>query len=304
MSKKVDIRLPAVASRSQSHRHDRHVLVEDLRVAALLSAKKGQLAPIQIGSLTAQQSIVQNNVQNPKENRRRPMTSAPGKDSESQGARALLPFTAGDLCAQLDIRSRPIHQCDSLISAPISRSKSQLDTALSATSNPVQSNVIASSQADWQTSRALAGSALERLGSASQSSFLVAPAKRLDDAGSSARVNKLFSLERDVPSDADTCSISHFGQSSTCNELLTDSTSSLSKNAASLDKDLPISDSTDIAATISDFDSEVLDVWIDESDGTTGSSNSTGLAARDLLHLSSLAHDCTKGSTHVVPKVR
>ncbi len=53
-------------------------------------------------------------------------------------------------------------------------------------------------------------------------------------------------------------------------------------------------------ATISDRNIEVpvevLDVWIDESDGTTGSSNSTGVAARDLLRLCDLAHSCTKSN--------
>ena len=303
MSKKVDVRLPAVAARAQAHRLDRNANVKDLTVAPLYSAIRAQTASAHASGFAARPSIVENQVQVPKENRQHPTKAAsPPKESrDSRGASAapLLSFTAGDLCAQLDVLSRPIYLCDSFVSAPKSKSKVQREPSLWTATRHMAAGDTCASQAAWQASRALASSALERLGSASSNSFSSAPAAggamRLSShngGASGTGVNKLFAEGSTPPDGCDPIGLS----SASDGERL-----SCRSTAVAFDKELPLTELTDTPAAIFDFDSEVLDVWIDESDGTTGSSNSTGLAARDLLHLSSLAHDCSKGSETLHP---
>jgi hypothetical protein len=297
MSKKVDVRLPAVAARAQTQRLDRNVNVGELRVAPLCSAIRAQTASAHVGGFAAQTSIVENQAQVPKENRQHPTKAAsPPKESKnSRGASAapLLSFTAGDFCAQLDVLSRPIYMCDSFASAPTSQSKAQREPSLWTASRRMPAG-------DTSASQALASSALERLGSASSKYASSAPAaggvlklSSYNGCASGTGVNKLFSSEGPTPPDG----CEPIGLSS----VRAGERPSCRSSAADSDKELPNSESTDAPAAIFDFDSEVLDVWIDESDGTTGSSNSTGLAARDLLHLSSLAHDCSKGSKTLHP---
>ena len=127
MSKKVDVRLPAVAARAQAQRLDRNANVKDLTVAPLYSAIRAQTASAHASAFVARPSIVENQVQVPKENRQLPTKEASppkeSRDSREASAAPLLSFTAGDLCAQLDVLSRPIYLCDSFVSAPKSKSR-------------------------------------------------------------------------------------------------------------------------------------------------------------------------------------
>lgn len=112
MSKKVDVRLPAVDARTHAHKLDRHswaAPVEDLRVASVLPGKK-PLAPV------------------PNENKQpasRTMTLL-GASKKEEGS-SVLSFTAGDMCAQLDVLARPMYLCDSLASTPKSNAKGSAD---------------------------------------------------------------------------------------------------------------------------------------------------------------------------------
>ena len=276
MSKKVDVRLPAVDARTHALKLDRHswaAPVEDLRVASVLPGKK-PLAPV------------------PNENKQpasRTMTLL-GASKKEEGS-SVLSFTAGDMCAQLDVLARPMYLCDSLASKPKSNAKGSADP------------VGAASTKHSQPSQALAASALARLGSASRSTSAAASnVKGWGDAGSgrSSRIqctpdayslNKLFALENDIG----LSSIDDEGGKLVASDAELAVSTSVAEVAATADKFMGGVASA-LSTAMLECDAEVLDVWVDESDGTTGSSNSTGLAARDLLHLSSLAHDCTKGS--------
>jgi hypothetical protein len=85
------------------------------------------------------------------------------------------------------------------------------------------------------------------------------------------------------------------GAFSASDKLQQAATATFSTAVPTTDRDGARSHSPLLPANL-ECDYEVLEVFIDESDGTTGSSNSTGLAARDLLRLSSLVHDCTKSN--------
>lgn len=97
MSKKVDVRLPAVAARQKL---DRHAQLEILRGANLLPGKI-PLGFVRISSAKSK------NIVEPHEIQRQLAVS--GKDSEAHGgspaAAPNLPFTAGDMCAQLNVLS-------------------------------------------------------------------------------------------------------------------------------------------------------------------------------------------------------
>ena len=283
MSKKVDVRLPAVAARQKL---DRHAQLEILRGANLLPGKI-PLGFVRISSAKSK------NIVEPHEIQRQLAVS--GKDSEAHGgspaAAPNLPFTAGDMCAQLNVLSRPIYQCDSLAAAAGSSTKGKSDLALSAPTKRFPSDVVSSAQEAGQPSPQLASSALALLGSLSQSS--VPPAAVTGSGRTTAYLRQLFPNEREMPSTGALCDKA--GAFSASDKLQQAATATFSTAVPTTDRDGARSHSPLLPANL-ECDCEVLEVFIDESDGTTGSSNSTGLAARDLLRLSSLVHDCTKSN--------
>jgi hypothetical protein len=208
------------------------------------------------------------------------MASAKGCDDERG---ASLAFTAGDLCAQLGVLSRPMHQCDSLVDTAGGHFQGNRDDVYSAAaaSQHKQPCLVPSVQQSLQPSRHFASSALARLGSASRNSLETSRVKVSSGDGCSANLNKLFRFGNEtLPSKGKEQAVP-----------IVESVEVACAAAVSItDEQRP---STEFLAAIIDGDAEVLDVWIDETDSTTGSCNSTGLAARDVLRLSALAHSCT-----------
>jgi hypothetical protein len=288
MSKKVEVRLPAVAARQKL---DRHAQLENLRGAKLLPGKI-PLGFVRISSAKSKPNIAESQIFTPNEIQRQMAVS--GKDSEAHGgspaAAPNLPFTAGDMCAQLNVLSRPIYQCDSLAAAAGSGTKGKSDLALSAPSKRFPSHVVSSAQEAGQPSPQLASSALALLGSLSQSS--AATAAVAGSGRTTAYLRQLFPYECEMPStDGVLCDKAG-------GKLQQAATATFSTGVLTTDGDGARSHSPLLPADL-ECDCEVLEVYIDESDGTTGSSNSTGLAARDLLRLSSLTHECTKSNDSV-----
>jgi hypothetical protein len=288
MSKKVEVRLPAVAARQKL---DRHAHLENLRGANLLPGKI-PLGFVRISSAKSKPNIAESQIFAPNEIQRKLTVS--GKDSEahvgSLAAAPNLPFTAGDMCAQLNVLSRPIYQCDSLAAAAGSSTKGKSDVAVSAPTKRLPSGVVSSAQEAGQLSPQLASSALALLGSLSQRS--VATAAVAGSGRTTAYLRQLFPFECEMPStDGALCEKAG-------GKLQQAATATFSTAVSTIDRDGARSHSPLLPADL-ECDCEVMEVYIDESDGATGSSNSTGLAARDLLRLSSLAHECTKSNYSV-----
>lgn len=289
---KVEVRLPAVAARAQTQRIDRQPLQEDLRVTNLLPSK------ITLPVAQARSAESQTRALDQTQKRRQAKTNASSSEASSSFA-----FTAGDMCAQLDVLSRPIYQCDALLPVPVaasSRPARHPGAEHSSASEHMHAHVESSSHASWQPSREQARGALARLGTAGGSVAAKAAVQAARDGVSGAprgsSLNKLFVLEQDVLRAQDVSA----EELTSCSAALSASASSPPSAQAAAAADVCDRSSEALvrdAAGDADCSLEVLDVWIDEEDGTTGSSNSTGLAARDLLRLSELAHDCTK-STH------
>jgi len=310
MSKKlVDVRLPAARAHAQKLDAHKPVLaLPSLQVAAVhggvdaqkldrLSAKTAAalVEDLKVASLHVVKKPVATVSNEHNRSSSRPATSSrPGKDSgEEKGT--FFSFTAGDMCAQLDVLSRPMYLLDSLVSAPKQHSHGSVD------------RVAAASTKHSQTPRVLAASALARVGSASRSESAVVASDVKGSGREGSRrtdtyqLNKLFALENGIQ-----LSGSDEGGKLGASDAELEVSASAASAAAATGKGgpeahnrvlAPFSDSSALSMAMLECDSEVMDVWVDESDGTTGSSNSTGLAARDLLHLSSLAHDCTKGTS-------
>jgi hypothetical protein len=180
-----------------------------------------------------------------------------------------------------------MHQCDSLVHAAGGRSQGNCDDVYSATaaSQYKQPSLVPSVQQSLQHSHHLASSALARLGSASRNSLETARAKVSSGDGCSANLNKLFRFGNEtLPSK---------GREQARPIVESVEATSCAAAVSITDEQRP---SVELVAAIIDGDAEVLDVWIDETDSTTGSCNSTGLAARDVLRLSALAHSCTNSS--------
>jgi hypothetical protein len=285
---KVEVRLPPVAARAQTQRIDRPPLPEDLKVTSLLSSTITQ--PVAQARSAENQALALAVTAK----RRQAKTNASNSEACSSFA-----FTAGDMCAQLDVLSRPMYQCDALLPVPVSassRATSHPAAARSSASEHMHVHVESSSHAHWQPSREQARGALARLGSAGGGVAAKAAVQTPRDDVSSAPLNKLFSLDHDV--------LLRRGLHDGNAEKLTSFSAALSASASSPpsaaaaaaadDRDCSSESLPRHAADDGNCSFEVLDVWVDETDGTTGSSNSTGLAARDLLRLSQLAHDCTK----------
>jgi hypothetical protein len=288
---KVDVRLPAVAARGHARKLERQAPVDNFSIGSVILGKATQVSgctssePAHLPSANSHTLATIAEQEHPK---RTASTKA------SQGESSLsLAFTAADMCAQLEVLSRPIYQCDSMAAAPGTRFGGNCETGGSATSNHERNHLKPSYQASWQAARELASSALARLGSAGRNTNAKAVAQGHSDDSSSGHLSELFYLEKNeillgngVHGDPSAARGGHLlGSSSSFSAVMPSGEQQplVELPAATPDRNAEVA-------------VEVLDVWIDESDGTTGSSNSTGTAARDLLRLCSLAHCCTKSN--------
>ena len=98
------------------------------------------------------------------EKHRHAKTNALAKNSNGEGSSSFA-FSAGDMCAQLDVLSRPIYQCDAMLPEQVATSSHptrHTGAARSSASEHMHAHIDSSLHAPWQPSREQARGALAR----------------------------------------------------------------------------------------------------------------------------------------------
>jgi hypothetical protein len=268
MSKKVEIRLPAVSARSQTYKLDRQSFSapdEDSKVGSLLAGQK-ETAPVTFRikgrgqpSTSELQAPVTKAHQHHATKGVQPSFAASRFEKLASQS---LSFTAGDLCAQLDVFSRPIYQCDSHASTSTFNGVVQPETAVPEKRILPNSLSSAASTTTSLLSHSLASRALARLGSAATHTIASARPQSIGCDSIRLKDNGLFFFksESNVSSGDVVHERAGLSDGNPAGLVVFDLPFLAAQKQAAAFESTSLTGTT--SSGISSVDSEVLDVWI------------------------------------------